>query len=57
MDELAALWTACGDPRVRPAFGAYVRALIVLGSRQSRDRHGAAFMDQARDGAKAGAAS
>ena len=35
MDEIAALWTACGDPRVRPAFGAYVRALIVLGSRRA----------------------
>ena len=35
MDEIAALWAACGDHRIRPAFGAYVRALIVLGSRRA----------------------
>jgi Arm DNA-binding domain len=34
MEEIAALWAACGDSRVRPAFGAYVRALIVLGCRR-----------------------
>jgi integrase len=34
MEEIAALWAACGDPRVRPAFGAYVRALIILGCRR-----------------------
>ena len=35
MDEIAALWAACGDHRIRPAFGAYVRSLIVLGSRRA----------------------
>jgi integrase len=35
MDEIAALWMACGDPRIRPAFGAYIQALIVLGSRRA----------------------
>ena len=35
MAEVAALWTACDDTRVRPAFGAYVRMLIVLGSRRA----------------------
>lgn len=35
MDEIAALWAACADRRIRPAFGAYVRALIVLGSRRA----------------------
>jgi hypothetical protein len=35
LEEIAALWAACGDLRVRPAFGAYVRALIVLGSRRA----------------------
>ena len=35
MDEIAALWAACGDRRVRPAFGSYVCALIVLGSRRA----------------------
>jgi integrase len=34
MEEIAALWAACGDPRVRPAFGAYIRALIILGCRR-----------------------
>ena len=35
MEEIAALWAACGARRIRPAFGAYVRALIVLGSRRA----------------------
>jgi integrase len=34
MGEIAALWTACGDPRVRQSFGAYVRLLIVTGCRR-----------------------
>jgi integrase len=35
MGEIASLWAACGDPRIRPAFGAYIRALILLGSRRT----------------------
>jgi integrase len=35
MDEIASLWAACGDPRIRPAFGAYIRMLAVLGSRRA----------------------
>ena len=35
MDEIAALWAACGDHRIRPAFGAYIRSLVVLGSRRT----------------------
>ena len=31
MEEVAALWQACGDKRVRPAFGAYVRLLLLWG--------------------------
>lgn len=34
MAELATIWWACGSLRVRPAFGAYVRALIVTGARR-----------------------
>lgn len=34
-DEIAALWVACGDRRVRPAFGAYVRGLILFGTRRA----------------------
>ena len=34
MAEVAALWRACGDRRVTPAFGAHVRLLIALGSRR-----------------------
>ena len=35
MDEIAMLWMACGDPRIRPTFGAYVRMLTVFGSRRA----------------------
>jgi integrase len=35
MEEIAALWTACGDPRVSQSFGAYVRTLIVTGCRRT----------------------
>jgi integrase len=35
MEEIAALWTACGDPRVSQSFGAYVRALIATGCRRT----------------------
>jgi integrase len=35
MDEIAALWMACGDPRVSPSFGAYVQMLIVSGCRRT----------------------
>jgi integrase len=34
MAEVASLWRACGDERISPAFGAYVRSLIVLGTRR-----------------------
>jgi integrase len=35
MAEIAALWRACGDAdRVRPAFGAYVKLLILSGCRR-----------------------
>ena len=34
MQEISALWRACGDERVSPAFGAYVRMLIVVGTRR-----------------------
>jgi integrase len=34
MPEVASLWRACGDERISPAFGAYVRSLIVLGTRR-----------------------
>ena len=49
MDEIAALWAACGDHRIRPAFGAYVRALDRARLAPGRDRHGAAVMDQVGD--------
>jgi integrase len=35
MPEVAALWAACGDPRVSQAFGAYIRSLIVTGCRRT----------------------
>jgi integrase len=34
MPEVASLWRACGDARISLAFGAYVRTLIVLGTRR-----------------------
>jgi integrase len=34
MPEVASLWRACGDERISLAFGAYVRTLIVLGTRR-----------------------
>jgi integrase len=35
MEEIAALWVACGDPRVSQSFGAYVRGLVVTGCRRT----------------------
>jgi integrase len=35
MDEIAALWMACCDPRVSPSFGAYVQMLIISGCRRT----------------------
>jgi integrase len=34
MDEIAALWRACDDQRVRPSFGAYIKLLILSGCRR-----------------------
>jgi integrase len=34
MEEIAALWEACGDERVSRSFGAYVQTLIVTGCRR-----------------------
>jgi integrase len=34
MDEIAALWRACDDVNVRPAFGAYIKLLILTGCRR-----------------------
>jgi integrase len=34
MDEVASLWRACGDERISASFGAYVQALIALGTRR-----------------------
>ena len=34
MEEIAALWEACGDERVSQSFGAYVQTLIVTGCRR-----------------------
>jgi integrase len=35
MEEIAALWAACGDPRMSQSFGAYVRMLVVSGCRRT----------------------
>jgi integrase len=35
MEEIAALWAACGDPRASQSFGAYVRGLVVTGCRRA----------------------
>jgi integrase len=34
MAEIAALWRACDDQRVRPSFGAYIKLLILTGCRR-----------------------
>ena len=34
MAEVASLWRACGDERIASGFGAYIRALILLGTRR-----------------------
>jgi integrase len=35
MEEIAALWTACGNARIRQSFSGYIRLLILLGSRRT----------------------
>jgi integrase len=35
MEEIAALWTACADPRLSQSFGAYIRTLIVTACRRT----------------------
>jgi hypothetical protein len=35
MEEIAALWAACGDLRVSQSFGAYVRGLVLTGCRRT----------------------
>jgi integrase len=35
MEDVGALWAACGDPRTSQSFGAYVRMLVLTGCRRT----------------------
>jgi integrase len=39
MAEIVALWRACDDARVRPAFGAYIKLLTLTGCRRGELAH------------------